>query len=243
MRRKGLSGREWGGLNRPGKGFTLIELLTVMLVITILAGLMTTGFMKVRERARRAYCSENLRQIGMACQLYSQNFGDFFPTVAGGGAPSRPLVSLSLIFEEEYLKNRDVFRCPSTSDQCFDLSPGDTFGPHGQIQPGADAKRRECSFGYDDLKGRLTQPDVPIAADALPAPGEETVSVSVGIGGQGQKAGKNSANHGGEGQSILFYDGHTKWAGSCFCGVDEDNIYEAADPNNVATTDSYIHQQ
>jgi len=242
MRPEGLSGREWDGLNRLRKGFTLIELLTVILVITILAGLMTTGYMKVRERARRAYCAENLRQVGVACQLYSQNFGDFIPTVAGGGAPSRPMVSLSLIFEDEYLKNRDVFRCPSTSDQCFDLSPGDTFSPHGQIQTGADAKRRECSFGYDDLKGRFTDADVPIAADSLPAPGEEVTSISIGIGGAGQKAGKNSANHGGEGQNVLYYDGHAKWATSCFCGIEEDNIYEAIDPANVVTTDSYIHQ-
>ena len=217
-------------------------LVFVIVAVIGSAAAILSYWARVKETDNRARCSENLRQIGMACQLRAQNFGDFYPTVAVGGAPSRPMASLSLVFREEYLKNRDVFCCPSTFDRCDDLAPGDTFAPHGRPQTGPKAKRRECSYGYDDLKGPTTDPDVAIAADALPAPGEKTTSVSIGIGGAGQKTGMNSANHGGKGQNVLYYDGHTKWSCTCFCGVDDDNIYEAADPANVAPTDSYIHQ-
>ncbi|MCG3179059.1 MAG: hypothetical protein BIFFINMI_01390 [Phycisphaerae bacterium] len=40
-----------------------------------------------------------------------------------------------------------------------------------------------------------------------------------------QKAGYNSPNHGGEGQNVLFLDGHVEWSADPFCGVHGDNIY------------------
>jgi prepilin-type N-terminal cleavage/methylation domain-containing protein/prepilin-type processing-associated H-X9-DG protein len=229
------------GKNTHGRGFTLIELLTVMLIITMLAALAVPTLLKARERARRTSCRVNLKQIGEACMRYAHDFGEFYPTVAGGGAPSLPLASLAMLFDE-YIGSRDLFRCPSTSDQCYDLSPGDTLAPHGQPPTEADAKWRECSYAYDDQKDRMTDPNVPIAADALPAVGEETTTISIGMGGGGQKAGKNSANHRGDGENVLFFDGHVEWSNTCFCGVDGDNIYEAVDPASVGMTDSYIHQ-
>ena len=229
---------------RYRRGMTTARVLRMFVIIVMIGtALVLLLALEVQERgvSRRTLCASNLRQIGQACIRYSIDFGDRFPTVAVGGAPSRPMKSLALLFDR-YLPKRDLFRCPDTSDQCFDLAPGDTFAPHGQPQTGPHAKRRECSYGYDDLKGPTTDPDVAIAADALPAPGEKTTSVSIATAGAGRKTGMNSANHGGKGQNVLYYDGHTKWSCTCFCGVDDDNIYEAADPANVAPTDSYIHQ-
>jgi len=61
-------------LNRnTARGFTLVELLVVIAIIGILIAMLLPAIQTARESARRADCSSKMRQLALACQMYSGN--------------------------------------------------------------------------------------------------------------------------------------------------------------------------
>ncbi len=60
-------------------GFTLVELLVVIAIIGILIAMLLPAIQSARESARRADCSNKVRQVALACQMYSQNNKDQTP--------------------------------------------------------------------------------------------------------------------------------------------------------------------
>ena len=124
-------------ITRCKKGFTLIELLVVIAIIGILAAMVFPVFARARESARKAVCLSNVKNIALAVQMYladnndtgppnehRQEVIDYFNTMPGGGDYDTTIGDCSSSYRgnpflrwpvilDEYVKNRDVWRCPS----------------------------------------------------------------------------------------------------------------------------------
>jgi prepilin-type N-terminal cleavage/methylation domain-containing protein/prepilin-type processing-associated H-X9-DG protein len=107
-----------------GKGFTLIELLVVIAIIAILAAILFPVFAQAREKARQATCQSNLKQLGTAAMMYTQDYDERFPMLEDG-SPARMTVANVL---DPYIKTSkknvntlggnlwpedSIWRCPS----------------------------------------------------------------------------------------------------------------------------------
>lgn len=107
---------------RNRHAFTLVEVLTVVGIIGVLAAVILPVYARVRESAHRTSCINNLHQLGVAINVYMQDFDDTHPS---GNAPTHlfrrppprpvPLASAWAGRIYPYIKTPGVFRCESDS--------------------------------------------------------------------------------------------------------------------------------
>jgi prepilin-type N-terminal cleavage/methylation domain-containing protein/prepilin-type processing-associated H-X9-DG protein len=129
-------------MNSKNSGFTLIELLVVIAVIVLVAGIIFPVFSKVRENGRATSCLSNLKQIGTASLMYAQDFDESFamnrlPDETHIPKPCNDTaMDLSGLEGSKntwkravmpYIKNKQVFRCPSNASA--DFMGGDESNP------------------------------------------------------------------------------------------------------------------
>ncbi|MFQ3588586.1 MAG: DUF1559 domain-containing protein [Fimbriimonadaceae bacterium] len=105
--RQGLAAR-----GRPRLGFTLVEVLVVVAIVAILASILFPVFAAAKESAKRSVCASNMRQIGIALAMYTDDYDGRMP----GTAHTSPFhIEGSWIFQlRPYVGNLDEIRiCPA----------------------------------------------------------------------------------------------------------------------------------
>jgi prepilin-type N-terminal cleavage/methylation domain-containing protein len=210
---------------RNSRAFTLIELLVVIAIIAILAAILFPVFAQAREKARQTSCLSNLRQVGLGWMMYLQDYDETYPvaqyiTTNGSGQPCAFLVSDAI---EPYLKNRQIYSCPSEPN-AFDL---DSFLRTGFGLPGGSCGSAPPGSFIINLALIVVPPQVPVSLPEVEYPSETALGSDGNISAGG--CGFNFFGQVLQGRhfntvDLLFADYHAKTLKARLSGCQGSNL-------------------
>ncbi|MGB9607192.1 MAG: type II secretion system protein, partial [bacterium] len=130
------------------RGFTLIELLVVIAIIAILAAILFPVFSRAREQARKTACLSNLKQIGNALLMYTQDWDERLPVCSTWCAWPDPNNNLQYYQRlQPYVKNWQIWACPSAKGTCANNSITH-HAVNDMIKAGKVPSNFTLSYGY-----------------------------------------------------------------------------------------------
>ena len=190
-------------------GFTLIELLVVIAIIAILAAILFPVFARAREKARQASCESNEKQISLAILMYAQDYDERFPQECYNNGLNFPMKLCWKWTVLPYIKNNQVFFCPSQS--ITPTATGNTLNPASY---GLNCK----NFSNTSLASLTTPADLMMLIDfsgpehAKPFTAAGAVPCGSGCcnGNILTSAYTPGARH-NTGSNLAYGDGHVKW--------------------------------
>ncbi len=174
------------------RGFSLVELLVTTAIIGILASLVLASVAKAKPKAKQALCLSNLRQAGMAFQMFANDHNNRLPTEVStnfGGAleycpPDLAVADVHQVFASlsNELSHPTVLLCPSDTGR----SPAQNFARFGKTN---------VSY-FAGLQGTMLQPISVLAGDR-----------NVTLSGSGLRWTAGIHERRGD---LLFADGHVE---------------------------------
>jgi len=194
------------------RAFTLIELMVVIAIIALLAALLLPALSQAKSRAWSVRCVSNLRQIGLAMRMYSDDFNELFPesgTVIpwGGVDYAPPFGSGKHSWMEQLISftvNTNLYHCPADLKSSFSYFNGvrAAFVALGYNRGSVNSKSILFPSAY--VLGGDTVDFNPMDADK-----DDYDQNCVGGVANGTPALAWQTHN--RGQNILFADGHAKW--------------------------------